>query len=57
MTTAPPRGLYMTLAVTVALVAALAALLFRPSTGIKPLRAATFELDEPPVPLPSRPGP
>ncbi len=46
--TLPPRPLGATLAATVLVTAALAALLAWPGTAIRPMRTKTIELDEPP---------
>jgi hypothetical protein len=47
MTMAATRGLYVTFAAAVLLAMALTLLLVRPFGALKPLRDATFELDEP----------
>jgi len=45
-----PAGLLVTLAVTLAVVATLAALVARPGPEIRPLRDPVLELDLPPPP-------
>jgi hypothetical protein len=45
--TAPSRSLYVTLAVSVLIAAALVALLAWPGAGVRPMRTQTIDLDEP----------